>query len=61
MADKATSKTERVVGFITLWIARLALATLSVAGMSHLLDAVDPMIKWPVAALSVAFLLKETL
>jgi uncharacterized membrane protein YhhN len=61
MADKSTSKTDRLVGFLSLWIARLALTVLAVAGLSHLLDGVDPMIKWPVTVVSVAFLLKETL
>lgn len=61
MADKSTSKTDRFVGFCSLWVARLALSTLAVAGLSHLIDGVDPIIKWPVTVISVAFLLKETL
>lgn len=60
MADKS-SKSERFINFLALWVARLALATLAVAGMIHLLGAVDPVIMYPVAVISVAFLLKETL
>lgn len=60
MADK-TTKTDRFVAFVSLWVARLALAVLGVAGMMTLLGGVDDMIRYPVATLSVAFLLKETL
>lgn len=60
MADK-TTKFERFVAFISLWVARLALSTLAVAGLLHLLGGVDPMIAYPVALVSVAFLVKETL
>jgi len=62
MADKdKISKGERIVSFFSLWIARLALATLAVAGGLHFLGGVDPMIAYPFVAISVAFLLKETL
>lgn len=55
------TRTEKVINFVSLWIARLALSTLAVAGMLHLLGGVDPMIAYPVTFVSVAFLLKETL
>jgi len=61
MAEKSTSKMDAFVGFLSLWIARFSLAALAVAGLSHLIDGVDPIIKWPVTVVSVAFLLKETL
>lgn len=60
MADKQT-KVEKAISFVSLWIARLALTTLAVAGMLHLLGGIDPMIAYPVTFISVAFLLKETL
>ena len=55
------SKGEKVVSFLSLWIARLALSVLAVAGGLHFLGGVDPMIAYPFVAVSVAFLLKETL
>ena len=61
MAQDKISKGERFINFVSLWIARLALATLAVAGMLHLLGGVDAMIAYPVTFVSVAFLLKETL
>ncbi len=61
MAQDKLSKGERLINFVSLWIARLALATLAVAGMLHLLGGVDAMIAYPVTFVSVAFLLKETL
>lgn len=63
MSEKENKPTrgERFVSFSALWVARLALATLSVAGMIHLLSGVDVVILYPVAVVSVAFLLKETL
>jgi len=60
MADK-TSKIEKAIAFVSLWVARFALATLAVAGLLHLLGGIDPMIAYPVTFISVAFLLKETL
>ncbi len=61
MANQEQSKSEKVIGFLALWIARLALATLAVAGGVHLLGGVDPVIAYPFAGIGVAFLLKETL
>ena len=60
MADKQT-KSERFIAFVSLWIARLALSILAVAGLLHLLGGVDPVIAYPVTFVAVAFLLKETL
>ena len=61
MAQDKISKGEQFINFVSLWIARLALATLAVAGMLHLLGGVDAMIAYPVTFVSVAFLLKVTL
>lgn len=44
--------------FITV---RLILAVLAVAGVAHLIAEVDPMIKWPLAIVLVALLIKETI
>lgn len=55
------TKTERAIAFVSLWVARIALATLAVAGLLHLLGGVDPVIVYPVSVISVAFLVKETL
>lgn len=60
MADKV-SKGEKAISFVSLWIARFALAVLSFAGMYHLLGGVDPVIAYTVSGVTVAFLLKETL
>lgn len=42
-------------------VVRLILAVLAVAGVSHLIAEVDPMIKWPLAIVLVALLIKETI
>jgi hypothetical protein len=55
------TKLETGINFVSLWIARLALSVLAVAGMLHLLGGVDPMIAYPITGIAVAFLLKETL
>lgn len=55
------SRGEKIVGVLSLWIARLALTTLAVAGAIHLLGGIDPVIAYPFAGVGVAFLLKETL
>ncbi len=55
------TKAEKATNFIALWVARLGLAVLAVAGLIHLLSGVDPTIVYPVAVVSVAFLLKEVL
>lgn len=60
MAEKKTSKLDAIVNFLALWIARLVLAVLAVAGSLHLLEGTDPLIKYPVTIIFVAFLLKET-
>lgn len=54
-------KLETAINFTSLWIARLALSVLAFAGMMTLLGGIDDMIRYPVAGLAVAFLLKETL
>jgi len=61
MATLNPSRTDKIVGFVSLWVARLALTVLSVAGMMNLLGGVDHAISYPVSVLAVAFLLKETL
>jgi hypothetical protein len=62
MANKdKPSRTELAISFVTLWAARLALATLAVAGGLHLLSGVDPIIAYPFVGIGVSFLLKETL
>lgn len=58
--EKKTSKIDTIVSFFTLWIARLVLAVLAVAGSLHLLDGTDAAIKYPITIIFVAFLLKET-
>jgi hypothetical protein len=55
------TKLETAINFLSLWVARLALAVLAVAGLLHLLGGVDPIIAYPVTGIAVAFLLKETL
>jgi hypothetical protein len=55
------TKIETAINFLSLWVARLALAVLAVAGLLHLLGGVDAMIAYPVTGIAVAFLLKETL
>lgn len=55
------SRLEKLINFVSLWIARIALALLAFAGLCHLLGGVDSVIVYPVAGLAVAFLLKETL
>lgn len=55
------AKLELAINFTALWVARLALSVLAFAGMMHFLGGVDPLIAYPIAGLSVAFLLKETL
>lgn len=55
------SRSDKIVSFLSLWVARLALTVLAVAGMMNLLGGVDHVIAYPVAVLFVAFLLKETL
>ncbi|UOF77990.1 hypothetical protein [Caudoviricetes sp.] len=61
MTDTKISKGEKLISFLSLWVARLALATLAVAGGIHFLGGVDPIIAYPFVGISVAFLLKETL
>jgi hypothetical protein len=61
MSNDKNSRAEKVIAFCGLWIARVALALLGVAGMLTLLGGVDPVIAYPVAVVSVGFLLKETL
>lgn len=54
-------KIENLINYTSLWVARLALSVLAIAGMMTLLGGVDDMIRYPVSVLAVAFLLKETL
>ena len=55
------NKIDQAINLVSLWAARVALAVLAVAGMLHLLGGVDPIIVYPITAVSVALLLKETL
>jgi len=55
------TKIETAISFISLWVARFALALLAAAGMLHLLGGVDPIIAYPITIVGVAFLVKETL
>jgi hypothetical protein len=55
------SKVDKSIAFVSLWVARLALTVLAFAGMITLLGGIDAEIAYPIAVLSVAFLLKETL
>jgi hypothetical protein len=41
---------------MSLWIARLALSILAFAGLMYFLGGVDDLIRYPIAALAVAFL-----
>lgn len=59
--NETTSKGERAISFFGLWVARLALAVLAVAGAKYFLGGVDPVIAWTFAVVGVSFLLKETL
>lgn len=61
MSNEKQSKAEKVIAFVSLWIARVCLALLSFAGMVSLISNVDPVIAYPVSGIVVAFLLKETL
>lgn len=58
---KEISKMEKFFGWLFLWIARAALAVLAVAGMTYFLGGIDDMIRYPVAIVTTAFLLKEVL
>lgn len=55
------TKADKLIHFVSLWAARIVLSVLAVAGALHLLGGVDPIISYPFAFVSVAFLLKETL
>lgn len=61
MTKDQPTKSEKIISFLALWVARFALATLAVAGGVHLLGGVDPIIAYPFVGIGVAFLLKETL
>lgn len=61
MTDDKPSKVEKVIAYLFLQLARLALATLAFAGMVHLIGGVDPIIAYPISVVSIAFLVKETL
>jgi len=55
------TRTEKAIAFLSLWIARICLSVLAFAGLMYFLGGVDDLIRYPVSALAVAFLLKETL
>ena len=61
MAQTTNSKSDKVIGFLSLWIARLALSTLAFTGAMYLMGSVDDIIRYPLAGTLVAFLVKETL
>lgn len=62
MADeKQLTRTDKIVNFLGKWIAILSLATLSVAGLVHLIGGVDPTISYPIAVIAVGYLVKEIL
>lgn len=52
------TKLANVTRFTTI---RLILGVLAVAGVSHLIAEVDPVIKWPLAIILVGLLIKETI
>jgi len=55
------TRTEKAIAWTSLWVARAALSVLAFAGLMYFLGGVDDIIRYPVSALAVAFLLKETL
>jgi hypothetical protein len=55
------TRTEKAIAWTSLWVARAALSVLAFAGLMYFLGGVDDLIRYPVSALAVAFLLKETL
>lgn len=61
MAKEETTKMDKAIAFVSLWVARLALSILALAGMMYFLGGVDPAIAYPISVLAVAFLVKETL
>lgn len=61
MTNNKISKSEKLLSILALWIARIALATLAVAGGIQLLGGIDRLIAYPFVVVGVAFLLKETL
>ncbi len=59
--EKNMTRSDKVIGYLTLWVARVALAVLAFAGSVHLLAGIDEMIAYPISILLVALLVKETL
>lgn len=60
MSNEIT-KSDKVIAFLSLWIARFALAVLAFAGGMFFLGGVDALIAYTFVGITVAFLLKETL
>lgn len=60
MANK-TTKTDAFIAWIALWVSRIALAVLAIAGAMKFLGGIDIVIALPFAFIGVALLLKETL
>lgn len=61
MAKDEITKTDKAVAFVSLWVARLVLTLLALAGMMYFLAGIDRAIAYPIAIVTVAFLVKETL
>ena len=61
MVGKKTNWQTKFLHFVSVWGARIVLATLAVAGGVHLLGGVDPVIAYPFAVVLVAYTLKETI
>lgn len=55
------TRTDKIISYAALWVARGAIAVLSFAGAVQLLGGVDKNISYPIAGILVAFLIKETL
>lgn len=52
---------EKIINFVGLWVARLVLSTLALAGALSLLSDLTSWIAYGFSIVLVAFLLKETL
>lgn len=61
MTNEKQSKSEKVIAFVSLWVARFVLAVLAFAGCYHILGGVDQVLATGVSVVLVGFLLKETL
>lgn len=61
MSNEKQSKSEKVIAFVSLWVARFVLAVLAFAGTLHILGGIDQILAYGVSVVLVGFLLKETL